>query len=243
MSITPDATIEEIISADKVVGQMLTSIGMQIENHTSETLRSVCQQLKWNEVEVLNWIKKNRISKSNHKKKQVSPDSVNFGKDIAQWGNHIVAKYHSQTLSLLTEITRDFPRILKVHGNQYSWLKDINGPLQNLDDKLKFYTYFMGNTLFPLLSSLNNENKNLFYGTIQKIERGKDIMIEDQNAIWKLMETIEIKGKHLENPEGACSTLRILNYNLKKLFSSIRKEFAIEQEIIIPLIEERLSSI
>ncbi|MDR8389969.1 hypothetical protein NC796_02385 [Aliifodinibius sp. S!AR15-10] len=242
-SLTPDATIAEIISADQEAGQLLASIGMEPASHKEETLRSVCQQLKWSEVEVLNWVKKNRLSRKDQNKKQISDDKPDFGEDINHWCNYLVDEYHPQLLSLLGEVSSDFPRISQLHGNQYIWLKYMQWPLENFDDKLQFYTYFEHKKLFPIFNSLSGGKRDILDGTIQKLERGIEIVKEDQKVLLNLMNTIERKGNHLENPVGACSTLRILNYNLRKLFSTLRKEFAIEQEIIIPLIKERLNSI
>ncbi|MDZ7692006.1 MAG: hypothetical protein U5K69_12900 [Balneolaceae bacterium] len=119
-NLTPEATIEEIITADRKAGDLLASIGMEPANHEGETLRSVCQQLKWSEQEVLTWVKKNRITRNSQEqksKKSAKPDPEG---DITNWCNHIVEEYHPQLLSLLGGVTHDFPRIHKVHGNQYT---------------------------------------------------------------------------------------------------------------------------
>lgn len=55
--LTPEATINKIISADQHAAELLASIGMNPEQHESQTLRSVCQQRQWNEEELLKWIK------------------------------------------------------------------------------------------------------------------------------------------------------------------------------------------
>lgn len=242
-NLTPEATIEEIISADRKAGDLLASIGMEPASHKSETLRSVCQQLKWSEEEVLTWVKKNRIARNSQKQKSKKSDKLDSEGDITQWCNHVVDEYHPQLLSLLGEVTRDFPRIHQVHGNQYTWLKHMQRPLEKFDDKLQFYTYFESQKFFPVFNSLAGGPQDILDDTIQKIQRARDIIEEDQDVLLKLMNTIERKGNKLQNPKGACSTLRILNYNLKKLFSTLKKEFTIEQENIIPRINERLNTI
>ncbi|MDZ7692005.1 MAG: hypothetical protein U5K69_12895 [Balneolaceae bacterium] len=116
-------------------------------------------------------------------------------------------------------------------------------PLEEFDDKLQFYTYFESQKFFPVFHNLTGGPQDILDHDIQKIQRGTEIIEEDQDVLLKLMNTIEQKGNKLQNPKGACSSLRILNYNLKKLFTTLREEFAIEQENIIPRIKERLNTI
>ncbi|MDR8390695.1 hypothetical protein NC796_06085 [Aliifodinibius sp. S!AR15-10] len=243
-NLTPEATIEEIIAADRKAGDLLASIGLEPASHKSETLRSVCQQLKWSEVEVLTWVKKNRIVRNGNsqEQKQKKSEKLDYGANINQWCKYVEDQYHPQLLSLLGEVTHDFPRIHKIHGNQYTWLKHLQWPLEKFDDKLQYYTYFESKKFFPVVKSLTDRKQDTLDGTIQKIQRGMEIMMEDQKALLKLMNTIEQKGNKLQNPKGACSTLRILNYNLKKLFSTLREEFTIEQQNITPRIKERLNT-
>lgn len=239
-NLTPEATIEEIITADRKAGDLLASIGMEPTSHKGETLRSVCQQLKWSEEEVLAWIKKNRIAGNGLEQKQEKADKLDAEDDITQWCQHIVDEYHPQLLSLLGEITHDFPRINKIHGNQYTWLKDMQWPLEKFDDKLQFYTYFESQKFFPLFENLNEGKRGIMDGTIQKVKRGMGIIEEDQKELENLMRRIKRKGNQLNNPSGACSTLRILNYNLKKLFSVLNEQFELERQKLLPLVRSKI---
>lgn len=239
-NLTPEATIEEIITADRKAGDLLASIGMEPASHKSETLRSVCQQLKWSEEEVLTWVKKNRIARNGQKQKSKNSDKPDTEWNITQWCNHIVEEYHPRLLSLLGEVTRDFPRIQQVHGNQYPSLKHMQWPLEKFDEKLQFYTYFESQKFFPVFHSLTDGSQDILDDTIQKIDRGREIIEEDQEILLKLMNTIERKGNKLQHPKGACSTLRILNYNLKKLFSILSEQFELERQKLLPLVRSKL---
>lgn len=239
--LTADATIDQIISVEKNAGELLSSIGLLPENHKTETLRSVCQQKKWSEVEVLKWLKKNQQNSGvqSVEKEDSQPDLAN---DITKWYDYLEKQFLIKNRELLDEITRDFPRVRKVHGNQYEWLKNMQWYLEKLEEKLNYYFYFQRQKLFPLLEKLENSKKEILHGTITKIDHGIGIIEEDHHKILDLVDTIEKKGQALKNPKGACSTLRILNYNLKTLFSLLRKQIKIEREHIIPLIKQKLSS-
>lgn len=239
--LTPDATIDQIISIEKNAGELLSSIGLSPESHKTETLRSVCQQKKWSEVEVLQWLKKNQQNNGMQsvEKEGSQPD---LGNNISKWYDYLEKQYLTKNSELLDEITRDFPRVRKIHGNQYKWLKNMQWYLEKLEEKLNYYFYFKRQKLFPLLEKLENSKKETLHGTITKIDHGINIIEEDHHKILDLVDTIERKGQGLQNPKDACSTLRILNYNIKTLFSALRKQIKIEREHIIPLIKQKLTS-
>lgn len=239
--VTPDATIGEIINAEQNAGELLASIGLSPENHKTKTLRSVCQQKQWSEVEVLKWLKKNQqvngvVSENNTEER---PD---FGNDLQKWCDYLDEHFVIKNSELLDDIMNDLPRVHKIHGNQYSWIKQIHWHMEQLEEKLSYYFYFLRNKLFPLLDELDNSTKEILHGTTKKVSNGIEIVEEDQREIIELIDTIEEKGRGLKNPEAACSTLRILNQNTKILFSSLRKQIEIEREYIIPLIEQKLES-
>jgi hypothetical protein len=57
-NLTTGATIDQIIKSDPKAGVLLTSIGLSTEAHENETLRSICKQRQWSEVEIMGWVKK-----------------------------------------------------------------------------------------------------------------------------------------------------------------------------------------
>ncbi|NGP88731.1 hypothetical protein [Fodinibius halophilus] len=239
--LTPDATIGQIINAEKNAEELLTSIGLSPEHHKPETLRSICQQKKWSEVEILQWLKKNQ---QNNGEQNVDNNKglPNLNDNLKRWCNYLKKHFITKNSGLLDEISSDFPRIHKIHGNQYQWLKNMQPHLEKLEEKLTYYFYFQRHKLFPLLHELNSSKKKILHGTTTKIESGIHIIEEDHNEIIDFIETIEQKGQGLKNPEGACSTLRILNYNIKALFSSLKKQIEIERDHFIPLVKQKLNS-
>ncbi|MEX0770469.1 MAG: hypothetical protein WD035_07045 [Balneolaceae bacterium] len=240
--LTPEATIEEIITADRKAGVLLASIGIKTKSHKDESLRSVCQQLKWSEEEVMKWIQKNKISGPAQPDEQKSAGELDFGDNLSDGCHYLAEDSHPKLLFLLGEITCKFPRIHQVHGNQYPWLKHLQRPLGVFDDKLQFYIYFESKKFFPLLGHLHNGNGEILDGMAQKIERGIEIIEDDWNELSELMNTIERMGNQLDPPGGACSTLRIFNSDLKKLFSMLRQEIHIGKTVILPLAKEKLTA-
>ncbi len=123
-TITPDATISQITAADKQAAELLASIGLSLAKHKNETLRSVCQQRQWSETEVLKWVKKHTDpvnEDTSNKSEQLPGDGTN----LSEWIEHLKEAFIHPNLALLSELEKSFPRVHKIHGNQYTWLKDI----------------------------------------------------------------------------------------------------------------------
>ena len=239
--LTPEATISEIIYTDSKAGELLASIGLSLSKHKQETLRSVCQQHKWSEVEVLQWLKKHGRTtngESSNNKTGTVPDEDTT---LIKWTTYLEESFINPNQSLLEELEENFPRIHKVHGNHYPWLKTMKWEFDKFGEALRMYYIFEREKFFPLIGRLKNKsNNNLNHGTIQKLEKSFDIIERDQHRLKKLMKTIREKGKRFKNPGNACSTLRIQNENFKILFSRLQKQFQAEKDQILPLTRKEI---
>lgn len=236
--LTPDATLSEIVAVDRKAGELLASIGLNPDNHKNQTLRSVCQQRQWSEVEVLRWVKKQR-SLLNGKRSEMKQKEADFGDDLSRWCEYLVDAFHSKNVELLTEIENNFPRVHQIHGNQYPWLKNMQWHFERFDEALRMYYEFEEKKFYPLLLKLYNTKGELLHGTIRKLERCLGIVEKDQQRLSRFMRTLSDHGHGFKSPEGACSTLRIVNQDFRTLFNGLKKQFEIEKKFLLPIIREK----
>lgn len=234
-ALTPDATIQQIIDTHHEAEELLSSIGLQPSRHSKETLRSVCQQRTWSEVEVLQWLKKHSSTRNGEASNNSEEVVLDKNSTLKKWTAFLEESFIAPNQSLLEEINENFPRIRKIHGNQYPWLKIMKWHYDKFRDAIGMYYAFEQEKFFPLIGRLNNNsNNNLSYGTIQKLEKSFNVIERDQRRLRNLMKTIREKGNQFENPGNACSTLRIQNENFKILFSQLEKQFELEKDLILP---------
>lgn len=239
-SLTPDATLSQITSAHRRVNDLLRSIGLEPSSHSNETLRAVCQQRQWNESEVLSWITEKILASPVSCPDDSLPDEPGRSTNLRKWCEYISEGYHSLILELLNEIARTFPRVAKVHGNQYPRLKYMREYFIRFSGELKLYYEFESRHLFPLAKKLGEPGHQLPDGALRKAERGTRIIKEDQKRLLRLMNVLREKGLEFENPTAACTTFRILNQHFKMLEKQLQKQIEVEKEIIIPLIQQKL---
>lgn len=237
--LTPEATINQIISSDKNVAKLLNSIGMKPEQYQDQTLRSVCQQRQWNEEELLNWIKKN------HKVTECiknDPEEPDFNKDLSLWCSWLSDSVQPCIRELLSDISQNLPRIQQIHGNQYTWLKNIEWHFNFLNDQLNLYLSLEGDTLFPLANELYDQQESILYGKVRDLKRSLEILEADRPKIQKSMDKIREFSDDFKQPAGACSTLRILNKNMVDLSTQLNRYFSVEKKHLFPLIKAQLHS-
>lgn len=235
--LTPQATISQITAAHEKAGQLLSSIGLSLSKHEDETLQSVCQQYQWSEKEVLYWIQQNCASEI----QKSSFANPNYKSDLKKWCSHLKNTFIEPNLSLLKELSQSFPRVHKIHGNQYPWIKNVEWQFKKFEEALKMYYSFEKKTFFPLTQDLSSDNKaKINHGTIQKIERAFSVITRDQKRLENQMIIIKEKSYHFESPPNACSTLRIQNKNFEVLFSGVEEQFEAERTCFISLIKEKI---
>lgn len=241
--LTPDATIRQIVSAENKAENLLSSIGLIPKNHENETLRSVCQQKKWSETEVLEWIKKH-CSDANDSNTGLENRGIP-GRDssLEELTGYLENTFIHPNLILLKELKEIFPRVHKIHGNQYPSLKYTEWHFSTFHEVLTFFYEFERETFFPLVNRLPGVQKGkVNHGTVKKLQKSFDILEKDHIRLKELMTTISEKANHFQNPSLACTTLRIQNDTFKNLFQQLQEQFQYERKHVIPRVKDKIEA-
>lgn len=239
--LTPDATIEQIVNAHNEAETLLASIGLEPSQHEGETLRSVCQQRHWSEVEVLDWVMKHTNAADIVLEKN-SEEIPLVEESLKKWVEYLEKTYINPIENLQKEIDQNFPRVHKIHGNQYTWLKNMQWHYDKFSEALQMYHAFERETFLPAAQNLNSARPTMVtHGSIKRLEKCFSVIERDQERLSRLFQKVRRKGHDFENPDGACSTLCILNENFKLLQEQLEAKFTFENEQLIPRIRRELS--
>ena len=111
---------------------------------------------------------------------------------------------------------------------------------EQFDEDLRLYLNFIANKFFPLVRKSSEEKQQMLDGTIRKLERSLVIIKRDQSRLLQAMGTIREKGRGFKNPEGACSTFRILNQQLVQLEDHLKEQVKVGKDYIIPLVRQKI---
>lgn len=237
--LTPEATLKQIVATGQNAAKLLNSIGLKPEQYQNQTLRSACQQLQWNEEELLAWIKKHHNEPDCIKNQPEEPGS---GDNIEEWCNWLPGFMQPCIRELLTAIAKDLPRVQLVHGNQYTWLKNIEWHFNTMKVLLERYLLLEKEIFFPLAKELIHQGETILYGKAKKLERLLGVLDDDRNRILKEISLIRDFSNQYQLPAGACSTLRIMIKHLEDLDRQLEKYFSIERDNVIPVIKKQLNT-
>lgn len=240
--LTTSATIGQILSAFEPAAGLLKSIGLDPSHYQGQTLRSVCQQRQWSEEEVLQWLK-NQALPQNGSLEEDHPKGPTIEDELTEWCDYLEKTYYRPAFDLLESIDEKFPRVKKIHGNQYLWLKTMQWHFEQFDEALRLYLNFVNQKFFPLVRKIDEVKKQVLDGTVRNLKHSQDIIEQDQHRLRERMNMIREKGHGFHNPEGACSTFRILNYQFRQLDSQLEEQFEVERKQFLPLVWQRLEAI
>ena len=233
------ATIGQIVSVCNSAEGLLHSIGLKPEIHQDKTLRQVCTELKWNEEEVLKWIKqKNHVLDDHFEDWTESPEQIEeFG--LAGISAHFQKTYHETIFELFEDVNDTLPRVYKVHGIQDHSLKILNQEFEPFSDRLILNLKFQRNRFFRQIQKFESEKNEVPDGVVQGLKKSIDIIREDQKELNKRMDKIEKVTRHFEIPEHACSTYRIMIKSMESLVKEVKGlNRDIEEELSQPILEK-----
>lgn len=237
--LTPEATINQIVSADRSAAKLLSSIGMNPEQFQDQTLRSACRQLQWNEEELLSWIKKHGDVTECI---AIEPEKAKKD-DVVTLSDQMLSFMQPCIHDRLTDIARTMPRVQLVHGNQYTWLKDIEWHFNTMKENVERYLLLEKETLFPLAKELKKQEESILYGKAKNLKRAMDVLEDDRKIITKKMALIRNYSNGFQHPAGACSTFRMMNKNMADLGGQLTKYFEVEKKKLFPIIKKQLQSV
>ncbi|MEX0944527.1 MAG: hypothetical protein WDZ38_02565 [Balneolaceae bacterium] len=234
--LSAQATVGQIVSVSDSAKGLLHSIGLKPENHQNKTLRQVCTELKWNEEEVLEWIKqKNHVLDDHFENGTESPEQMQeYG--LAGKCAHFCKTGYDTIFEPLDNVNDTLPRVYKVHGIQDHFLKILEEEFEPFNKRLRLHLKFQRNKFFRQIQKFESAKNEVLDGVVQGLKKSIDIIREDQKELNKRMDKMEKVTHHFDLPEHACSTYRIMMKSLETLVAEVRKlNRNIVEELIQPI--------
>lgn len=244
ISLNPETTLEQLITVDEKIAELLASIGLNTFQHQEKTLRQICSEKQWNEDEVLSWIRKNQyLGKVQSENRADDEDARLKEKNLAELCDFMEDEHHVIIRELLGDIERDFPRVCKVHGHQYPWLKQVHWELESFFDDVILYLQYEREKLFSYVRQLHQKESQVMDGLAQGLNHSVDLLTHDHKRLRDSMKSIEKASKNFHIPEGSCTTLRIVFQNIRELFETFKTHFETEQRYLLPSLQRKLDSV
>jgi len=239
--ITPEATIHQIASNNQVIPQLLESIGLDLKTNFNKTLHQVCAEKQWDESELLEWINEHQQKSYSFLQKGIPDEDELSGASSSEVCDYLLNHSINSVLDLAASVRKDYPRVTKVHGNQYPWLKEADWHIRQLLNRLDFYLNFEKKRFYPLVKLFEKEREKMLDGNAQGLRRSVGIVKEDHQQMRAAMKSIRGLSNDFNFDESSCSTLRILCNQLKSLDQMLDSHLNTEKDYLLPDIEQKLA--
>lgn len=241
--LTPEATLQQIISTHGVAQELLTSIGLDLSNHTDKTLRQLCMEKQWSEQEVLKWIKKNQTISAGKTVDDDLQEKITNDHQIPEICDILMNDTLPVIADHATAIGKRYKRVSRVHGEQYPWLRQTGEDIKRLLEILPLYTKFEKEKFFPLAKELQKQKERILDGDAQSLKRSVKLIKGDHKRIGRLMKTIRNLSNNFAYDEKAGSVYRNLCNRLNSLFTTLDVHITIEKNDLLPKIDQKFDSI
>jgi len=241
--LSPEVTLEQMITSDQTIAELLASIGLDAFKHQEKTLRQVCLEKQWNEEEVLTWIRKNQYLDQVGPDESEDDDKILEQKNIAQICDYLEDKYHVKIRELLGDIHEKFPRVCKIHGQQYPWLKQVHWQFNNLHDDLELFLKFEREKFFNFIRQLHLKESQVMDGLAQSLKHAIVVLDRDHTRLTRSTREVQKASRDFYLPDGSCTTFRIVMQDLKELFDKLEEHFNAEKTYLIPEVRNKLHSV
>ena len=221
--LSTQATIGQIVSVSDTAESLLYSIGLKPEVHKEKTLSQVCTELKWNEEEVLEWIKHKNSGSANGSENKIESTDQFDKLCLAERTVYIYTTYHNTIFELMYDVNQTLPRVYQVHGIQDPVIKILEQEFESFSERLLLHLKFQRNRFFKQIQKYEAERSEVSDGVVQGLKKSVGIIRDDQKELNKKMDTFERITNHFRLPEYACSTYRILMKSLEVLVGGVRE--------------------
>lgn len=239
--LTPEATLDQIISVNSNAPHLLQSIGLDPNGHADKTLRQICSEKQWNEVELLKWIKKNPPAEQVQKNADsFKKKNRNMGTSVTEICNFLTTETLPVIENLSSDVRNEYERVSQVHGMQYPWLNEAKWHVNELLNTLQYFIKFETETFYPLVTEFQERGERILDGSVQNLKRSLTVIKDDHSLIKQKMQQINKISNYFHFDESACSTIRILCSRLETFFDILTDHIEIEERKLLPGIEKKL---
>lgn len=237
--LSAQATIGQIVTVSNSAESLLHSIGLKPEAHQEKTLRQVCTELKWNEEEVLEWIKRKNLPEKSEPGRQVENQHSVEEMTLTERFAFFLKTFHGGIHSLLNEVNATLPRVYKVHGIQEHSLKVLEQEFESFRKRLTMYLKFQKSRYFDRVKQFQKEKNEVSDGVVQELIKSIDVIRDDQRELNKSIDTFGRITDQFDLPEHACSTYRIMIRSLESLVKEVKElNTHIEKDVNRPILKE-----
>ena len=192
-------------------------------------LEEACEKGQLNAQAVLEELHK-VISRSATK---ASPDDNFTSLSLAEMCDSIVATHHEYLKHELPRLTQLVDKVVRVHGDHFTWLFRLGTSFQELRDELNPHMFKEEQILFPAIRTIEQSQSvpSFPFGSVDNPIR---MMEHEHDVAGQALREIREASSDFTLPHGGCNTFRAMLDGLHELERDVHRHIHKENNVLFP---------
>ncbi|QDU82530.1 Iron-sulfur cluster repair protein YtfE [Polystyrenella longa] len=154
-------------------------------------------------------------------------------KRLADMCDEIEATHHAYLKRELPRLTQLVEKVVRVHGEQYAWLVQLEKSFYQLRDELNPHMSKEEQVLFPAIRTIEQSGvvPSFPFGSVDNPIR---MMEHEHDVAGQALRDIREASSDFDLPEGGCNTFRAMLDGLQELESDLHRHIHKENNILFP---------
>ena len=164
---------------------------------------------------------------------EVSPDDNFTSKSLTNMCDSIVATHHEYLKRELPRLTQLVDKVVRVHGDHYTWLFRLGKSFQELRDELNPHMFKEEQVLFPAIRTIEKLQSvpSFPFGSVDNPIR---MMEHEHDVAGQALREIREASSDFTLPDGGCNTFRAMLDGLHELEGDVHRHIHKENNVLFP---------
>jgi len=145
----------------------------------------------------------------------------------------IVATHHEYLKRELPRLTQIVDKVVRVHGDHYSWLFQLGTSFQHLRDELNPHMFKEEQILFPAIRTIE-QSQTVPSFPFGSVDNPIHMMEHEHDVAGQALREIREASSDFTLPEGGCNTFRAMLDGLHDLERDLHRHIHKENNVLFP---------
>lgn len=225
MTVTPDATLEQLVLADPGLAAVFDRLGLDFCCHGDRTVAQACATAG---VPVAGAIAAVEAAAGTADAADAG-DWTGYGP--AELARHIQAAHHVYLTAELPELVSLADKVAGVHGDRHPELAEVTRLVRALHDELLPHLAKEDRVLFPAIAALEAGPASFGFGTVANPIA---VMTAEHEAAGELLGRLAAATSGYETPADGCASYALLYRRLAHLEADTHLHVLKENSVLFP---------
>lgn len=238
-TITPDASVGEIVIAHPFLSRQFELLGIDFCCGGKVGLETACRQKGLHVNSVIQSLESMQQSiEAEGSQRGDSSEQPSPVAPLSEWTNYIQSKHHSYLWQEMPQLLVLVQKVARVHGESDSRLVELASLFSSLVEDLSQHMHKEEEILFPWIGNLESsskpigETKNLTpCGSLENPIR--QMLVEHENA-GEILKQVRHLTEEFQVPERACNSYRAMLDRLHRLEIDLHLHVHLENNWVFP---------